>query len=60
MVQADPVSAKQLLRAEMRARRRALVMENMRAGALAAEHLDLARLPPFTVVAGYVPHNSEI
>jgi 5-formyltetrahydrofolate cyclo-ligase len=60
MIQASPASAKQLLRVEMRARRRALAMEQLRAGALAAQNLPIDRLPPFEVVSGYVPHNSEI
>ena len=60
MVHASPASAKLALRAEMRARRRALAAEQPQAGEQAARHLPLDELPPFAVVGGYVRHGAEI
>lgn len=60
MVHDSAASAKQILRVEMRGRRRALAMELVRGGAMAAQNLPIDRLPPFTVVSGYVPYGSEI
>ena len=47
MAHASPASAKLMLRAEMRARRRALAAEHPDAAERAAAHLKLDRLPPF-------------
>ncbi|MGE5564881.1 MAG: 5-formyltetrahydrofolate cyclo-ligase [Parcubacteria group bacterium] len=60
MVQADPTSAKTLLRTEMRARRRSLAEEHPEACRRAAPLLPLEKLPPFTVVSGYRPQGSEM
>ena len=56
MVQASPSSAKSLLRAEMRARRRALAAE----APGAAELLPAEMLERFAVVSGYRPQGAEI
>ena len=60
MVQADPTSAKTLLRTEMRARRHALAEEHPEACRRAAALLPLEKLPPFTVVSGYRAQGSEV
>ena len=60
MVHASPASAKLALRAEMRARRRALAAEHPHAAEQAARNLPLGDLPPFHVAGGYVRHGAEI
>jgi 5-formyltetrahydrofolate cyclo-ligase len=60
MAPASPASAKLILRAEMRVRRRALAAEHPDAAEQAAARLPLESLPPFEVVAGYVRHGAEI
>ena len=60
MAAATPADAKAVLRAEMRARRRALAAEQPQAGEQAARNLPLDQLPPFEVAGGYVRHGAEI
>ena len=60
MVQASPAAAKAILRAEMRARRRALAAQHPDAAEQAAARLPLDELPPFRVAAGYVRNGAEI
>jgi len=60
LVQADPTSAKTLLRTEMRARRHSLAEEHPEACRRAVAALPLDKLPPFTVVSGYRPQGSEM
>lgn len=57
---ASPVSAKTMMRVEMRARRRALAAKAPEAGRRAAAELPLEKLPKFTVVSGYRPQGAEI
>jgi 5-formyltetrahydrofolate cyclo-ligase len=49
-----------VLRAESRRRRRLLALKNQDAPSRAAANLAPVRLPPFKVVAGYLPIGSEI
>jgi 5-formyltetrahydrofolate cyclo-ligase len=60
MAFASPASAKTILRAELRARRRALAAEHPHAAEQAADRLPVDKLPPFSVVGGYVRHGGEI
>jgi 5-formyltetrahydrofolate cyclo-ligase len=60
MVHATLSSAKTVLRAEMRALRKALAERSPDAAEQAAAHLPMDRLPAFAVVAGYHPHGAEI
>lgn len=60
MAAGSAADAKTVLRAEMRARRRALSTEAPDAAERAAQNLPLDGLPPFRVVGGYVRHGAEI
>ena len=57
---ASCVSAKTMMRVEMRARRRALAAKAPEAGRRAAPLLPLDKLPPVTIVSGYRPQGAEL
>lgn len=60
MVHASPASAKVMMRAEMRAHRRALAAKVPDAARKAADALPLGSLPPFRVVSGYRAQGAEL